>query len=509
MPARWFRSLMVPVAVAALLFPGPASSRAGVETISGESPHDAGCDPLDPTPFAQPKDAEAEITLAVNPTDPANVIVAWMQDGGAGIVTVATHDGGRSWTEPMIVPGLSFCSGGEFLLAADPWLSIGPDGTVYLSSLSLDPHRTRLQVSTSSDGGTSWSRPHRVFDGAITAHDMPRITAHPTKACVAYLAWIEQSNIFVTDPGDLAVLSSRTDDCGEEWSLPESVIVRSFQPRLPSEVLVDPVDGRPSIEGGPRAPEILVLSDGSLLLLVTSRGTDGEEFLYRLLVSRSEDGGRSWSAPVAATEFSPGPERHATDPEATGKCRFPPVIGEPVPCPIGTARHWASGDVAPDGTVHISFYHQTEQGHSQIRVVSSTDEPWDEITGPRWGDPVVVSQGPAEKFLPSLAIAGDGTVGITYYDMRNDELSQDGDPSDEPLTADVYFAWSRDAGRSWNERPLAGSFDLRATVFFRDELWVGEYHGLDGQPYGFAAAFALADPFAEFGATDTFFTKIR
>lgn len=473
MPARSLRSLMILVVLAALLAPGAAASEQakvkGLTPISGESPFPEGCDPVLRDAGAERRqDAEAEVTFAVNPANPQNMVAAWMQDYNQGVVTTSTHDGGRTWTDPTFPSGQTFCSGDEvFLGAFDPWLSIGRDGTVYLVSFSLSFERTRLQIHTSDDGGRTWSEPSTVAGGAVALHDKPAITADPTQDCVAYVVWVEQPTIF--GPSDAVILFSRTDDCGRSWSLlPTPAIVRS-------------------LDREPWAPEVLVLADGTLLTMATWSNFDDEEpdaLPDAIVVSRSEDGGETWSSPVTVAEFTPGPQGH--DPETDEN--------------IKTQHTIASAEVGPDGQVHIAFHHETEGGAEQIRVVSSTD-----ATAEEWREPTVVSAPGADPFLPVIAAAGNGALGVTYYDLRDDV------PGDEPLTTHVFFAHSRDSGQTWHERRLAGPFDLRSGIIRRipsQGYWVGEYHGLDGLPNGFAAAFPLAEPYAGAGATDVFFTKV-
>lgn len=488
MSARWIRFLIVPVALAALLVPGTATSKgAKVENltaISGESPFQDGCNLF---PEAEnPEDAEVEVSFAVNPANPKNMIAAWMQDNIAGIVTTATHDGGRIWTSGY-QPGVSSCSGGDFPVVADPWLSIGPDGTAYLASFSVSAERTRLQVSRSEDGGLTWSNPLTdggiVSGGAITAHDKPAVTADPTMPCVAYVVWKEQSHPIVDDT-NVALMFSRTDDCGRTWSpVPVPVMLGSEDHFFAQQ-------------------EVLVLLDATLLTvtsIVAEPDVPGE-----IVVSRSEDGGESWSDPVTVTEFT-----WSENPRDVEKCEDPE---DPETCePIHMQQDYAFADVAPDGRVHIAFRHGTKDGANQIRVVSSTDQEAKE-----WDEPMVVSEGTATKYLPSLAVAGDGTVGITYYDLRHDTphdepLEGQGEGT-EPLVADVYLAFSHMGGRGWKEQHVAGPFDLRTSLRQsapEHGYTVGDYHGIDGLPHGFGAAFPLAEPYAKFGATDVFFAEIR
>jgi hypothetical protein len=77
----------------------------------------------------------------------------------------------------------------------------------------------------------------------------------------------------------------------------------------------------------------------------------------------------------------------------------------------------------------------------------------------------------AFAFEPSIAVDSHGTIGVTWYDLRNDR------PGDAALTADVWFAYSADRGASWRQAHVAGPTDLR-TALLPAHNYVGEYQGL-------------------------------
>ncbi len=108
----------------------------------------------------------------------------------------------------------------------------------------------------------------------------------------------------------------------------------------------------------------------------------------------------------------------------------------------------------------------------------------------------------AFAFKPAVAVDSHGTVGVTWYDLRNDR------PGDGALTADVWFAHSDDGGTSWRQTHVAGPTDLR-TAPLPGHNYVGEYQGLAAlRGRGFAAVFTLAGPQAQDGPTDIFFARI-
>ena len=65
--------------------------------------------------------------MAVNPQNPHQILVAWIQDGRATDVVMASRDGGRTFSR-ILVPGLSACTGGPFEVASDPGVDFSADG---------------------------------------------------------------------------------------------------------------------------------------------------------------------------------------------------------------------------------------------------------------------------------------------------------------------------------------------------------------------------------------------
>jgi hypothetical protein len=107
----------------------------------------------------------------------------------------------------------------------------------------------------------------------------------------------------------------------------------------------------------------------------------------------------------------------------------------------------------------------------------------------------------AYAFEPSIAVDSHGTVGITWYDLRNAR------PGKALLSAaDVWFAHSDNQADNWQQTHVAGPTDL-TSVHLPNR--VGEYQGLAAlHGRGFAAIFTLATPFANDGPTDIFFARI-
>jgi hypothetical protein len=95
-----------------------------------------------------------------------------------------------------------------------------------------------------------------------------------------------------------------------------------------------------------------------------------------------------------------------------------------------------------------------------------------------------------QAFLPVVAVAENGTVGVLYYDFRNDVLG------DATLDTDVHLA-RFDSGLSFIDetRLTSQSFDLRQAVITGPRgYFPGDYVGLDSAGDDFVAAFTVTNP---------------
>ena len=77
--------------------------------------------------------------------------------------------------------------------ATDPWVSFGPTGVAHQVALSLDPNgfTTAILASRSTDGGTTWSAPAVLIDDNDLRffNDKESITADPTDPNLVYAVW--------------------------------------------------------------------------------------------------------------------------------------------------------------------------------------------------------------------------------------------------------------------------------------------------------------------------------
>jgi hypothetical protein len=453
--------------------------------LSGPTPFPSGCPGVS---GEQTRDAEGEPHLAVDPKDQDHLVATWQQDrfpayGGALSNLVAvSHDGGKVWSAHT-VDKLSRCTGGAKERASDPWLSFGPDGSLLLGSLVFDNDAsghlseasgeelagaTALQTSRSTDGGATFEPPASIVDQGVY-DDREAVTMDPVRPGKAYVAWVRRYGALGESGMEMFAESS---DGGRTWTGQRPI----YTP--PTGFFTDPT-------------LIRVLPDGTLLnLFFLDNGSfalpEGSPTVpWDVMAQRSTDGGQTWGDAVRVATAQPWPP---SDPDSGDEVRAIPLI---------------SLDVGADGTVYVAWNEKSGRDvydDGYVRVARSTDG------GASWSEPMTVAHVHGQTFLPSLAVAGDGTVGVLWDDTRNDVRG------DNQLTADVWVARSGDRGASWREDHVAGPFDLRTGPRSGSAgiggIFLGDYQAMVGLPEGFGAIFAAPRPVAATGPSDGFFTRL-
>lgn len=490
--ARRMRRVRLAVAVAVVAslppFVGPgrhAEAKTGT-LVTTEDPY-AGCTTrfAAGTKFAFEPAYEAEPKLAVNPANRDNMIAVWIQDrglaGGKANAAAYTFDGGRTW-RPVRIPGLSVCQGSISKAdgQSDPWVAFSADGEVaYVSSTNgfhVDSVPTgTITVSTSTNGGRTWSNPVLVsgpaapFVGPPDFNDRHAVVVNPLpgQATTAYITWFR-----ITWTGLIfELMISKTENGGVAWSNPTKITSPHPFPHVV-----------------PTA-ELSVLPNGHLVVVyfIVRLDENFQPHEGKFFSRVSIDDGQTWSEAYpltgSVTDFS---ETYPADPERSGfTIRAPAGIQTQV--------------VDPAGMLHVAWLNLAPANQTSIVMTSSSD-------GRNWTPTrtIVPARPNTLTFTPMLASnASAGTLGLTVYDTRKDQ------PGDSPLTTDLWLHQSRDGGGTWTERHVAGSFDLRhALAGSSDFYFLGDYIGLVPDRRGYSVAYTLATPLAAEGDTDVFFERI-
>jgi hypothetical protein len=410
--------------------------------ISAPSPYAAGCtgEAGAGAPFTN---AEVEPYVAVNPGNPNNFVAVWQQDRWAtgsanGLMTAMTTNGGASWSRVSVpfsrCAGGTVTNGGDYARATDPWVTIAPDSTAFQMALSTSGASftassvNAMLVSRSTDGGLTWSNPVALIRdvGAGFFNDKNTITADPTDARFVYAVWDR-----LVASGGGPTYFARTTDGGVTWEAARPIYDPSTQSQTIGNV-------------------IAVLPNGTVVNLFAQLDTVGGATTASLRVVRSFDKGVNWTP---ATRIADLLSIGARDPENGTAIRDSALIPQIA--------------AAPNGDLWVVWQDARFSGGARdgIALSRSTDG------GATWSAPVQVNSAPnVQAFMPSIHVRADGTIGITYYDLRSNTADA------ATLPTELILARS-DNGTTWQENRISTTFDLAIAPFARG-LFLGDYQGL-------------------------------
>jgi len=442
--------------------------------VSGPSPYGTCSTNAGTTPGTNFANAEVEPQVSVNPRNTDNIITSFQQDrwsnGGAhGIQVGFSSNGGKTWgetTQPFSVceqpnPILDPFTGAPYDRASDPWVSIGADGTAYSVALlatntsvaGAGNNDTGVAVVTSTDGGKSWGNARLikadqgtspVFEFTRFFNDKESVTADPVLAGTAYVVWDRTESPGASPDSVLKARAfagptwfSKTTDGGLHWSAARPIFDPGTQRQtIGNEIVVDPRSG--------------VLYD--FFDLFTSSGP--KPLGDHVGVIKSLDGGATWSGVTVVAN-----EQDLTDVD--------PNTGQA----LRTGEGLPSAAIDPaTGQLYVTWTDARFTGgqFNQVVISTSTDG------GATWSAPAVVSTSTTRpSFTPTVAVNSAGTVGVTFYDLRNLAAG-----NTTTLPTDYWLKTSPAGGASFgNEQHVAGSFNMlvapNAGGFF-----LGDYQAL-------------------------------
>lgn len=431
---------------------------------TGVSPLDGDCGKLSDG-YTYPDDTETDPRIAISPTDPARIAVAFMRDPVLAISAATSEDGGATWHEAE-PPGLSPCTGTSYNSYGDQDLAAGIDDRLYLVAVQGDftPEgqplvlgeeywmNSAVTVSTSGDFGRSWSQP-RVVSPLGEYQHTTLVATDPARPGVAHVAWHVHRNPSQPDGteshlDDGAVYMASTLDGGASWSEPETVM---------------------AARGG---LDLLQFDDGQLLAVALA----GEDPATAAMVlsRRSEEG---WS--------EPGPLPLQSNTSAFMHPENEMVLAIDMPVSLG-----------PVGSLHqVASTYDPTTNRGGVSVATSGDR------GVSWSAPATVADIEGPAWNAAIGAAPDGALGVFWYDAR-DDVAGDGS-----ITTRARFAVSLD-GESWTETALSEPFDLAQGPRPHVLLYLGNYFEVKpAGPGAFGVAFAVAPPLSE-GAADLHYVNV-
>jgi hypothetical protein len=139
-----------------------------------------------------------EVDIAINPTNPDNLIAAWNDYGpGQSCGLGYSFDGGSTWTTSWL-RGVTPLGGNPTFDygAGDPSVGFLKDGTAVLSCAAWGASKSQpsaLFASRSTDGGRTWATAHQLTFGQnlghLQDHNMLTIDPYGDRVLVAYSVW--------------------------------------------------------------------------------------------------------------------------------------------------------------------------------------------------------------------------------------------------------------------------------------------------------------------------------
>jgi hypothetical protein len=474
----------------------PSSSSTSVTTTP--VPAGAGTGGLDCTmgtyeravaPWAQACEARAshtegqkqEIWLAVNPTNPDDVVVGSKDLDPA----LSNHcvwngvfyskDGGHHWNSSFVggkyldrKPGSPYYG---FACNTDPMGAFGADGTLYwvvemynfggdngFGPAGPDPTSGRgvlqpgwkLLMAISHDGGATFADSDTVTleygDGVAALNDYSRITINPVTGTV-----VPVINTYFPGAGSNAfgavTAQVPAPTSGEACSV---LPFRGNSPPQPAPIPPTVVVGT-SNPGNLNCDAIAANANGTIVLATSGSALGGGP--YQEWFSRSTDDAASFSDAGAGFERAPIPGRFSESQYRTGT-NFEMVFDNT----NSTHR----------GTLYVltAERNPARSDDADIFVRSSTND------GRTWTAPVRVNHDntTAHQFMGNIAVARDGSVHAFFMDKSQDPAGK---------LIGITHAWSADGGLDWTtERVTSVPFDGDLGKHQEGFPFIGDYTGI-------------------------------
>jgi hypothetical protein len=385
----------------------------------------------------------AEVTIAINPKNPDNIVAASFQTGRpprprAGSYNYLSMDGGKTWKTTSVENPKSLTQG-------DDVVYFGSDGSAYHAHLSFvgirvaRPQRAEngILIEASKDGGLTWNESVPAINhiNSVTPfEDKPGIVVDnapdsPYKGSV-YLAWTRFDVYGSSDPAcHSQIYFSRSTDGGKTFSMPIRI----------SDNGGDCVDSDNTVEGavpavGPKG-EVYIVWAGPLGL-VAKKSLDGGLTFSKDKVMDSMPGG--WDFPVTGLDRANGM----------------PVTG------VDLSR-------GPNkGTLYVNWI-DARNSDPDVFVSSSRD------SGETWSAPIRVNDDPLRngkvQFFTWMSVDPiDGAVNVLFYDRRDTSGA----------STKLILARSIDGGRTFVNYPIdQPAFVCDPSVFFGDYSSISAYNG--------------------------------
>jgi hypothetical protein len=346
---------------------------------------------------------QTQPAIAIDPTDPRNIVILAETPDDLGIFFTASHDGGKSWS------GHQAADGSDSLPNAFGVVSAAFDsfGNLFFSYLETDFKTVAVGIST-DDGRTL--NPLTTLNGFGS---FPQLAVGPGGASAPQSVWVEgpgqgDSDIVaagapITGPGQVGAFSAAEQVAGSAGGLwgrptigPKGQVVVSYQ--------------RPALDDGPSA----------LYVAVDPNGLGPGGF---------------------------GPEINVTAINVGGVSPVPPAPVVGINDSVGVA--YDTSGLAHNGRLYLVKTDRLQVGDPNTGIFFQ----YSDDDGTTWSADQFVddSNHTATLFLPRIAVdPTTGVVAVSWLDTRNDTGSGPDDTDGKKNTdAEEYVTVSDDGGATW------------------------------------------------------------
>jgi len=391
-----------------------------------------------------------ETAVAINPTNPKNVVVTSNLESFRGLLEAHSFDGGLTWTRHTIADGTDDLG----IACCDSSLAFDSYGNLFLTYLLL--FDIRLPVALSTDGGVNFDPLDQILPkvtggrllhsrGRVSAPDQPTIATGPGSVWVTYTGGtsIEAAGAPVSGLGDV-----------EPFHDPEVAVGHRYGHF--GDIAIGPV--------------------GQVLVVYQ---TVSGEAPGRIITDLDPDG-------LGTLGFEEA--RLVTDTNVGDFDVIPAAARVTIDSETGLA--WDRSGGPNDGRVYLLWTQETpdESDDTEILVQYSDDD------GDSWSEPMRVNDDPGtnSQFMPKIALdQTTGNLAVAWYDCRFDEGvggrgDTNGIPNDDAL---LYASVSTDGGLSFARNlhvaaRVSNSEDAGTTQDF------GDYEGLAFEAGSFYSVWA-------------------
>ena len=385
---------------------------------------------------------ESEGAIAVNPTNPNNIVIVTNVDfPAAGMFKGVSFDGGQTWTRTLIGNGDNLGDA-----CCDPTLSFDSSGNLFMAYL----------LNVGATVPSAYSR-----DGGVTLTRIPDIAKPSGSASVTAN---ERKGLFrFTDQPTI------TSGHGEVW-----IVFNAGGP-----IVATGTTGAALLAGGSFPPVVVVPGTNNCTYGDVAIGPTGAVMNVCTLTESGQGGGKLF-VNVDPDGLGPQPfsssRTFVVDTHVGGFDFIPPQPDRSIDAEPGLA--WDRTGGPHNGRVYLVYTLevQNESNNTDIFVRYSDD------LGMTWSAPVRVNDDATKnsQFLPKISLdQTTGNLAVVWYDSRNDlGLGGPGDTDRVPNTdAQFWGAFSSDSGQTFtkNFQISAGTSNSRDA---QNGIDYGDYTGL-------------------------------